>query len=84
MSFNATAINLAIQTNPWIYIPMLLWSLVWKGFGLWKSARAKSIIWFIAILILNTVGILPLVYLLFVEPNPWIKGKAKKKTRKKK
>jgi uncharacterized membrane protein YiaA len=51
-----------------IYIGILLlvvWELIWKGIGLWKSARNKNLGWFIAILILNTVGILPIIYILF-------------------
>ena len=49
---------------------------------LWKSARAKSIIWFIAILIFNTIGILPIIYLVFIKPNAWMYKKAKKKKKK--
>lgn len=40
-----------------------LWSIIWKGLGLWRSAHAKQQYWFIAILILNTVGILEIIYL---------------------
>lgn len=43
----------------------LVWVLIWKGLGLWHSARNKQKIWFIAMLVLNTVGILPIIYLLF-------------------
>jgi methionyl-tRNA synthetase len=59
----------------WIYIadgfalslPMLifvvLWTLFWKGLALWHSARRGAPAWFIALLIINTVGILELIYL---------------------
>ena len=46
-----------------------IWSLVWKGFGLWNSAKNKQKGWFIAILILNTAGLLPIIYLLWFRPN---------------
>lgn len=52
--------------------------LVLKGFALWKSAQAKHQWWFIAMLILNTFGILPVVYLLFFQKEPLVK-KSKKK-----
>ncbi len=42
---------------------MLLWSLLWKGLALWKSARNDQRYWFVAILLTNTVGILELLYL---------------------
>jgi len=40
-----------------------VWSLIWKAFGLWHSARRSHTIWFVAMLILNTAGILPIIYL---------------------
>tara|TARA_Y100000310_G_C20332697_1_gene646035 strand:+ start:96 stop:401 length:306 start_codon:yes stop_codon:yes gene_type:complete len=40
-----------------------IWTLVWKGFALWKSAQKKSIPWFIILLIFNTVGILEILYI---------------------
>lgn len=41
-----------------------VWELVWKGFALWKSARKNQSAWFIALLVVNSVGILPIIYLL--------------------
>lgn len=56
----------SLQTNPQymslIFI-LVLWELVWKGIALWKAARESQKYWFIAILILNTVGILPILYI---------------------
>ena len=42
---------------------MILWSLFWKSLALWHSARRGQEWWFIAILLLNTAGILEIVYL---------------------
>ncbi len=48
----------------WIFLGALaVWSLFWKGLALWRSAHLGSKKWFIAILILNTVGILEILYL---------------------
>lgn len=47
-------------------IPVLLfliWSFLWKGLALWHSAKRKEPMWFVAILLLNTAGILEIVYL---------------------
>jgi hypothetical protein len=51
---------------PWLVIILLikLWDYVWKIFGLLKAARNYHMVWFIFILILNTAGILPIIYLL--------------------
>ncbi|MDD5054655.1 MAG: DUF5652 family protein [Candidatus Peribacteraceae bacterium] len=45
-------------------IPLLLVDLVLRGMALWSSAQRKQLAWFIALLVLNSAGILPLIYLL--------------------
>ena len=50
--------------NPLLYI-LLVWSVVWKGLALWRSARNKQLPWFIVLLVVNTVGILEIIYLVF-------------------
>jgi len=40
--------------------------LVLKGFALFRAAKNNQKKWFISILVLNTLGLLPLFYLLFV------------------
>ncbi len=47
-----------------ILIIILLIDGVLKAIGLWKSARNNHLVWFIFIAIFNTIGILPLVYIL--------------------
>lgn len=44
---------------------IFIWSTVWKGFALWRAARYGQRNWFIAILVLNTIGILEIIYLLY-------------------
>jgi hypothetical protein len=48
----------------------LLWEIVLKGFALWYAARGNQKWWFVAILVLNTFGILPIVYLIWFRPTP--------------
>ncbi len=36
-----------------------------KGFALWRASRNKHKVWFILILIFDSAGILPLIYLLW-------------------
>lgn len=45
-------------------IPFLIIDVILRGFALWKSARKKQKIWFITLLVINSAGILPLIYLL--------------------
>ena len=48
-----------------IIIVLSIWSLVWKGLALWRAARKKSKGWFVILLIINSAGLLPILYLLF-------------------
>ena len=55
------------ETMPWLFaviIILALWDGVWKLVALWKSARNSHLAWFICIAIFNTVGILPIVYII--------------------
>jgi len=45
---------------------LILWSLVWKGLALWRAAKRGDKIWFVVFLILNTAGILEIIYLFFI------------------
>lgn len=40
-----------------------LWSLLWKGLALWKASKQSQRNWFIVLLVLNTIGILDILYL---------------------
>lgn len=43
---------------------IVAWDMIWKGFALWRAAHDDSKVWFVVLLIVNSVGILPIVYLL--------------------
>jgi len=45
---------------------LLLWSLFWKGLALWHSGRRGQPWWFVILLIVNTAGILEIIYLFAV------------------
>jgi len=57
------------QAHPWLVAIILLWVLPWKGIALWKSAHKNQKIWFIAMLIVNTLAILEILYI-FVFSKP--------------
>jgi hypothetical protein len=46
-----------------VFVLMMAWSLFWKGWALWRAANQKQKIWFICFLIINTVGLLEILYL---------------------
>jgi hypothetical protein len=61
----------------WYFLSIVaVWILVWKGIALWMAARNDSKIWFIIMVVLNTFGILEIIYIFAV-------GRRKKHRRKK-
>ncbi|HMP67277.1 MAG TPA: DUF5652 family protein [Candidatus Paceibacterota bacterium] len=46
-----------------IFISILVWSLIWKGIALWISSKQNAKIWFVALLVINTLGILEILYI---------------------
>jgi hypothetical protein len=64
--FGAENILISIINDPKllvVFIFVMLWSLFWKGVALWKSAKMDEGKWFIAILLINTVGLLEIIYI---------------------
>ncbi len=53
--------NLPLFQSPW-FIPLLIWSLIWKGLALYRAGNLRDKWWFIVILVVNTFGILDIVY----------------------
>lgn len=65
-----------------LLIPLMIWSFVWKGWALWKAAKNNSQVWFIILLIVNTLGILEILYIFLFSKKLFTKvssGKGKKK-----
>lgn len=46
---------------------LLVWELVWKGLAMWRAAHRNEPIWFGVLLVVNTAGLLPILYLLFTS-----------------
>jgi hypothetical protein len=47
---------------------MYLWlglDVALRGFALWRASQRRQKIWFVALLLVNSLGILPLIYLIY-------------------
>jgi len=48
----------------WLAVSLaVVWEMAWKGVALWRAGRNAHLAWFIALFILNTLGILPIIYI---------------------
>ena len=52
--------------NMWVLIILLVWSMIWKGLALWKAAHREQKVWFVVFLIVNTCGLLEIIYLFVI------------------
>jgi methionyl-tRNA synthetase len=52
-----------------LVIVVALWTVILKGYALWNAARNTQKWWFIALLVVNTLGILEIVYLIWFRPK---------------
>ena len=52
-----------IINNQWVILLIILWVLPWKGVALWRSAHRNEKWWFIAILVINTLALLEILYI---------------------
>lgn len=48
-----------------MFLVVMVWEFAWRGFGLWKASKNNQRNWFIAMLVVNSIGVLPIIYLKF-------------------
>ncbi len=78
-----TDISTLLGLPVWAMMVVLIWSLIWKGLALWKSARQKQPVWFVILLVVNTMGLLEILYIfIFSKLGRSTKKKEVKKKRK--
>ena len=53
-----------LSENPWIFL-LLIWIIIWKGLALWQAVKHNQKIWFVALLVVNTLGLLEIIYLTY-------------------
>jgi methionyl-tRNA synthetase len=61
------------QISPILIFIIIIWVLPWKAWALWRAARLGQKVWFVVLLVLNTMGILEIIYL-FVISKKHLKG----------
>ncbi len=68
--------DLFFINNKELFMAVAMWEIVWKGFALWYSAKRDHKKVFVLLLLLNTIGIFPIGYLVYIK---WFEDKKKEK-----
>jgi len=50
-----------------LFALVMIWAFVWKGIALWKAAQNNSVPWFVGLLLVNTLGILEIIYIFIIS-----------------
>ena len=54
-----------------VFVPLIVLLVLFDGtlklLGMWRAARRNELLWFVLIAFINTVGILPLIYLIVTK-----------------
>lgn len=55
----------ALQSPPALigFSLLMVWSLIWKGFALYRAGSNRSPGWFVVLMFVNTLGLLEILYL---------------------
>ena len=80
----ANYLGISLQAVIVLVTIISIWTLVWKDFALWKASKKNHLIWFIVLLIINTIGILEILYIFVFSKISLKKGKIEQKQKVKK
>lgn len=62
-----------LTQSQWIIWLAIIWTLPWKGIALWQAAKKSQKRWFIALFVLNTLAILPILYIFVFSKKKMVK-----------
>ena len=64
----------------WI-LPLAVWSVLWSGLALWHAAKRADTWWFIFFLLVHSMGIVEILYLIFVAKAIGQKKSSRRRSR---
>jgi hypothetical protein len=50
-----------------LVIVLGIWEAVWKAIALWRAGNDRNLLWFVLMFVLNTVGILEIIYIFAIS-----------------
>ncbi len=55
----------AIPTE--VIVLLVIWTLFWKAYALWRAGRNNQPVWFFILFVFESIGLLPMIYLRFFQ-----------------
>jgi hypothetical protein len=75
MDFSSINALLANPLGQLLFVLLTIWSLAWKGVALWRAARSAHRVWFVALLVINSIGVLEIIYIFYFSGERGKKSK---------
>lgn len=75
MGDTMNTLNVWLAQHAFVMGIVFLWVLAWKGLALWKAARKNDRWWFVALLVINLLGILEILYYFVFSERKSLKEK---------
>jgi hypothetical protein len=66
---NLESVQTLVKDHPGLVLAIVIWTMIWKCLALWKASQRREMTWFVVIFIINTFGILDIIYYYFVGKN---------------
>ena len=54
-----------------IILVLAIWTIPWKIYAVWLAAKRGQKIWFVVLLLINTVSVLEIIYIFKVAKKSW-------------
>ena len=51
------------------FVILTIWSVIWKAIALWRAGRNNQVGWFVVLFLINTIGILEILYIFVFQPK---------------
>jgi hypothetical protein len=63
-----------LDQNAWALALLALWQIPWKGWALWRASHLDDKVWFIILLVVQTLGILDIIYIFLISRRKRAEG----------
>jgi hypothetical protein len=61
-----TEVNFTLSNAQIVLLSLVVaWDFIWKCFAVWRAAKNNDHFFFVALLLINSVGIIPILYLVY-------------------
>lgn len=58
----------------WLLLLSILWTIPWTAYALWKAARLGDKVWFVVMVLVNSLAIVEILYIFVISKRRNLKS----------